>query len=211
MFKTIIRPSNKTYSNPSAILLLHGYGSNEVDLLSFADFFPHNYFIISARAPISLQFGGYAWYDIFLDSKNNKMSDNKMATKMVFKLSEFIDNTIEKYSLDKDSFNLLGFSQGAILSYALAFNYPNKFKKIMALSGYINHNIIPSITDNSIYKNLDFYISHGIFDDIIPIEIARKIPIYMKKNKIKHSYNEFSMGHEVNNECLRSMINWFKK
>ena len=58
-----------------SIVLLHGYGSNELDLFSFADELPDNLLIISLRAPYEMGNGAYAWYAINLDSENNKFSD----------------------------------------------------------------------------------------------------------------------------------------
>jgi phospholipase/carboxylesterase len=57
------------------LLLLHGYGSNEEDLFSFATELPDDYFIVSARAPFDLMYGSYAWYAINFDADENKFSD----------------------------------------------------------------------------------------------------------------------------------------
>ena len=58
---------------PSPLLVMvHGYGSNEEDLFSFARALPSELTIISIRGPISVQGMGYAWYDISFDSFGNK-------------------------------------------------------------------------------------------------------------------------------------------
>ena len=68
-------PKIKLDKNP-LLLLLHGYGSNEDDLFSFANELPDTYYIISARAPFTLQYGSYAWYSINFDANENKFSNN---------------------------------------------------------------------------------------------------------------------------------------
>ncbi len=211
MFRYILKqPVNKP-ENQKALLMLHGYGSNEADLFSFASQLPDDLLIISARAPHTLDFGGYAWYDIFLDARNNKISDNQQAQESLEHLAEFIDFLIDKYQIDPANFNLLGFSQGAILSYALALNYPQKIKNVIALSGYINEDIMPLQDQIDHYKHLNIFVSHGIYDDVIPIELARKIPPYLTERHIKHLYNEYPMGHEINYLCLQDMIEWINK
>jgi phospholipase/carboxylesterase len=190
------------------ILMLHGFGSNKEDLFSFSHFFPNNLLVISAQAPFKLNFDGFAWYDIYIDNFGNKISDNKQANKSLNKLSQFIDYLIGKYNIDPDNFNLLGFSQGAILSYSLAFHFPNKIKNVIALSGYINHEILPAtIPQNS---NTKFFVSHGKFDEIIPIQQARNSIQFLKKHKIEHDFTEYEMGHEVSRNCLADMINWIE-
>ena len=211
MFKYITRPPKVPVKHPQALFLLHGYGSNEMDLFSFADYLPDELFIISIRAPQKLEFGGYAWYDIYLDFQNNKISDDQTALKRVEELASFMDTLVDKFDLDGKVKHLLGFSQGAIISYSLALNYPNKFKNIIALSGYINENIMPLQEDFSSYKNLDFFVSHGIHDEIIPIELARKIPPYLEARKITHTYKEYVMGHEVNQSCFNDFLLWLKQ
>ena len=211
MFQYLVKKPVNQNLNPKALLMLHGYGSNEADLFSFADQLPDDLLIISARAPFSLDFGGYAWYDIFLDAQGNKISDNQQAQESLEQLAQFIDFLIDKYQIDPENFNLLGFSQGAILSYALALNYPNKIKNVIALSGYINEDIMPLQDQIENYKHLNFFVSHGIYDDVIPVELARKIPPYLKEKHIKHLYKEYPMGHEVNYLCLQDMIEWINK
>ncbi|MBP8158132.1 MAG: phospholipase, partial [Flavobacterium sp.] len=67
-------PKDKKNKNP-LLLLLHGYGSNEEDLFSFASELPEEYYVISARAPFDMMYGSYAWYAINLDADENKFSD----------------------------------------------------------------------------------------------------------------------------------------
>ena len=55
----IREPQVRTKRSP-VIFMLHGYGSNEEDLFSFADELPKEYTIISLRAPYNLTSFGYA-------------------------------------------------------------------------------------------------------------------------------------------------------
>jgi len=210
MFQYLIRQPHRRQKNQKALLMLHGFGSNEADLFSFADQLPEHLLIISARAPLSLDFGGYAWYQIYLDAQNNKISDNQQANEVLQQLADFVDLLAEKFNIAAGNFNLMGFSQGAILSYALALNYPDKIKNVMALSGYINEDIMPIKENRPAYKHLNFFISHGLFDDIIPIELARQIPPYLEARSIKFDYHEYPMGHEVNTDCLNDMTHWME-
>ena len=58
--KYLIRePQFKTFKSP-LLILLHGFGSNESDLHSFANYLPENHFIVSIRAPFKLHNGGFA-------------------------------------------------------------------------------------------------------------------------------------------------------
>ncbi|MEJ7606278.1 MAG: hypothetical protein WKF37_08415 [Bryobacteraceae bacterium] len=61
----LFRPASKASGRPAPLLLLlHGVGSNEQDLMGLAEKLDPRFFVISARAPITLQRGSYAWYKI---------------------------------------------------------------------------------------------------------------------------------------------------
>ena len=124
----IREPKIKLDKNP-LLLLLHGYGSNEADLFSFASELPEEYYVISARAPYDLQYGSYAWYAINFDANENKFSDHDQAKLSRDAIVKFIDEVIANFPINETEITLLGFSQGAILSQAIALSYPEKCKK----------------------------------------------------------------------------------
>lgn len=183
--------------NAPLLIMCHGYGSDENDLFSFASELPDNIFIISLRAPYAMQPFGNAWYAINFDAERGKWSDDEQATRSVNIIAKFIDYACDSYPVDPNNVTLLGFSQGTILSYAVALNYPNKVKNIIALSGYINQGIIPKTIDPSKVSHLNFYCSHGSSDQVIPVEWARTAPEYLKCNNINHVYSEYPVGHGV--------------
>ena len=194
--------------NPPLLILLHGYGSNELDLFSFADELPETLVIVSLRAPYELGHGGYAWYDINLDSKNNKFSDLNQARKSLQKITTTIDYIKTKHNTNPNNTFLLGFSQGAILSYALSFNFPNKIEHVIALSGYLNSELIPKENTQKIHT--DYYISHGAVDQVIPVEWARKAGPFLDSKGLKNEYSEYPVGHGVAPQNFFSFKKWIE-
>ena len=194
--------------NPPLLILLHGYGSNELDLFSFADELPETLVIVSLRAPYEMGHGGYAWYDINLDSKNNKFSDLNQARKSLQKITTTIDYIKTKHNSNPNNTFLLGFSQGAILSYALSFNFPNKIEHVIALSGYLNSELIPKENTQKIHT--DYYISHGAVDQVIPVEWARKAGPFLDSKGLKNEYSEYPVGHGVAPQNFFSFKKWIE-
>lgn len=203
-------PKNNS-ENPPLLILLHGYGSNEQDLFSFASELPEELLIISARAPLTISYGSYAWYTIHFDTTNGKFSDTDEAIQAREQISTFIDQIIKKYNVDKNNVFLLGFSQGTILSYSVALNYPNKVQNIIALSGYINQDLIPKTFDDKDYSNLDFFISHGTVDQVIPVVWAQNAPEVLNKLNIKNCYQEYMVGHGVAPQNFYDFKKWIEE
>ena len=63
----VVREPKVKFDKNPVLFLLHGYGSNEEDLFSFATELPDEYYVISARAPYDMTYGSYAWYAINFD------------------------------------------------------------------------------------------------------------------------------------------------
>lgn len=193
------------------IIMLHGYGSDANDLFSFAAELPDDYLVISAQAPYKLPPYGNAWYAINFNGSAGKFSDNVQAVESRNKISGFIDEVIENYPVDKDNITLLGFSQGTILSYAVALSEPHKVKNVVALSGYINEDIIKEGFRNNDFSHLSIYSSHGTQDQVIPVSWARRNPEILKTLDIDHQYSEFPVGHGVAPQNLMEIKNWLAK
>lgn len=206
----ITRPSTLKENVP-LLIMLHGYGSDEEDLFSFATELPEELFIISLRAPHTMQPYGNAWYAINFDADQNKWSDNAQAIQSRDLVAQFIDEACEMYPVDKNNVTLLGFSQGTILSYAVALTYPEKVNNVIALSGYINEDIIHPDFDHKNYSHLNIYSSHGSLDQVIPVDWARKAPLYLSKHNIKHVYSEFPVGHGVAPQNFYEFRSWLGK
>lgn len=200
-------PLNKTEKAP-LILLIHGYGSNKEDLFSFATELPKQALIISVQAPTEITFGGYAWYSITFDADENKFSDPEEGKESVQKLNVFIDEVINKYNVDKQKICMTGFSQGAILSYAYSFTFPEKVQYVTALSGYFNSDFL---IDQPATNNINYFISHGSVDQVIPVEWARKAPELLNSLNIKNSYQEYPAGHGIHPNNFYDFKNWIEE
>lgn len=183
--------------NAPLLVLLHGYGSDESDLFSFADELPNELFILSLRAPHKLQPYGNAWYTINFDAQQNKWNDVEQAQEAMKIIVSCIEQACTQYDLDKNNVSLLGFSQGCILSMALAINHPELIKNVIGLSGYLCEEFIDEDRTKKDFSHLDFYCSHGSSDQVIPVDWARETPNFLTEKGIKHTYSEFPVGHGV--------------
>jgi len=209
LYHLVREPKIKLDKNP-LLVLLHGYGSNEEDLFSFASELPEEYYVISARAPYTLPPYGNAWYAIHFDADENKFSDNDQAKESRDLIATFIDELVANYPVDKNNVTLIGFSQGAILSYSVALSFPEKVQRVVALSGYFNLDIIDGNFRNNNISNLKFFISHGTVDQVIPVDWARKAPEFLKNLGLDVVYKEYPVGHGVAPQNFYDFKNWLQ-
>lgn len=192
------------------LLLLHGYGSNEEDLFSFASELPEEYYVVSVRAPYELGYGSYAWYAINFDADENKFSDIPQAQESRDLIANFIDELVVNYPIDATKVTLIGFSQGTILSYAIALSYPEKIQRVVAMSGYLNTEMATPNFENNDFSHLKIFASHGTVDQVVPVDWARKAAPALTNLGIEVVYKEYPIGHGVAPQNFYDFKNWLQ-
>ncbi len=210
LYHLIRQPKTPSEKSP-LLIMLHGYGSNEEDLFSFAEELPDEFFIVSVRAPFPMPPYGHAWYAIHWNNTDGKFSDDVQAVASREKIAKFIDEAVSAYPVDPGRVTLLGFSQGTILSLAVALSYPQKVKNVIGLSGYLNLDIIKEDFRKNDFSNLAVYSSHGTADQVIPVDWARQTKPLLDSLKVENTYSEFPVGHGVAPQNFWEAKEWLEK
>ena len=204
--KYLVRqPKSVGITNPPLLVLIHGYGSNENDLFSFAEYLHPDLLVISLRAPLNLPMMGHAWYSIHFDAEQGKWSDDAEAIGSRELVLQFLDELMQIHPYDKSQVHLLGFSQGAILSFSLALTYPNRFVSIVALSGYLNENITTIPTDGKIPQ---IYVGHGTQDEVVPYEWDKLGVERLRQAGIDVHFDSFTVGHNISQDGFHKLLEW---
>lgn len=202
----LVREPKVSANKPPLLILLHGVGSNEKDLFSFAPHLPDKFLVISARAPIVLGPSSFAWYQVDFSSGKpvyNQAQENKSREVIL----TFIDELKQCHSFDENEVYLVGFSQGAIMSYSIALTHPEKVKGIGILSGRLLEEI-KSIVKTDQLKTLNVFISHGIQDPVLPVAYADDATSYLKNLDVNVTFKKYTEGHGINQEMLTDLVTW---
>ena len=204
-----IRKASVGIAPHPCIILLHGYGSNSDDLFSFADYLSEQLTVISLEAPLDTPFGGKAWYSIHFDATQDKWSDLKEAEKSLDAISQQLKYFEEEYDLDPNDIGLMGFSQGAILSWSLLLDQPDLFRRAVCMSGYINTQLLEKPLQE--YQNILAYASHGTSDPTVPYDWAVSSINELNKKNPQLTFNSYPDGHNVSPENFRDLLEWLSK
>lgn len=199
----LYRPSALKTKAP-LLVMLHGYGSNMHDLFGFAPYLNKDFAVVALQAPIHLGGPSYAWYDIYFDQPQGKWNDEEQARKSVHIILEVIEKIVDQLEVDVALLNLLGFSQGAILSYATAMTHGH-LNKVSCLSGYLNPEILPEAAVLNSCPNTQFFVSHGDQDQVIPVDWARTSNMRLQQLGCRVEYHEFPVGHGVSPENFAAL------
>lgn len=195
---------------PPLLLLLHGVGSHEGDLIGLAPYLDPRFHIVSARAPNVLAPGAYAWFHVEFTSAGPVINPQEAESSRVI-LLRFIDEVIEFYGVDPRRVYLLGFSQGAIMSLSLALTEPKKLAGVVAMSGRILPEALPRIAASEALEGLPILLLHGTQDQVLGIEYGRAARDRLTGLPVALTYREYPIGHQVTEEGLAEVASWLRE
>jgi phospholipase/carboxylesterase len=87
-------------------------------------------------------------------------------------------------------------------------SHPGKINKVIALSGYINEEIIEENYRNNDFTKLKIFASHGVVDQVIPVSWARKTTPFLDALGIEFIYKEYPIGHGISPQIFADFKNW---
>jgi phospholipase/carboxylesterase len=178
-----------------ALVLLHGRGADEHDLFPLLDALDperrlHGY---TPRAPLSLPPGGAHWYHV----PRVGYPDPATFAEGYGALTAWFDDL----PYDADSVVLGGFSQGAVMSYALGLGRGRaRPRALFALSGFI-----PSVDGWELDVSAPFppiAIAHGEYDSIIPVEFGRTARATLEAAGADVVYRESPIEHRIDPQVI---------
>ena len=202
----VLMPERSTGTMYPTLLMLHGRGADEEDLLGLSSYLDDRLLILSVRAPLPFTYGGgYTWYEF--DAVGTP--EPNMFRESYEKLVLFLDDALKAYPIDKKKIFLFGFSMGAMMSYSLSLTRPEVFRGVMANSGYIPEGTYLTYRWKDI-AHLEFFIAHGSLDPVIPATLGKRAKDLLKAEGARLTYKEYPMGHQISEESLADLAAWLK-
>ncbi|HET9136783.1 MAG TPA: dienelactone hydrolase family protein [Candidatus Kapabacteria bacterium] len=200
----------KTDPTAPTLIILHGFGADEYDLISVAKAFPPLN-IISLRAPIELPWGGYAWYQLE-QTPEGLRGDEVTRLQADQLLTLAIPEVLRAEQLDPSNIILLGFSQGSAMSYDIVSNPQDgiTIKAVVILSGYIPAKTKELLLQQNLH-DLPFFISHGEDDDLISLSALDEAKEVLLQAKAEVTANKYPIGHSISDEVLSDLSRWFSE
>jgi phospholipase/carboxylesterase len=193
-----------TGSPEGAVILIHGRGADAGDLeplLSLLD--PDRRLIgVFPRGPLSLPPGGRHWY-VF---REIGFPDAETFLSTYAELSEHLEGVLAEHGLGWDRTVVGGFSQGAVMSYALGLGAGRpQPAAILAFSGFI-----PTVHEFELElgsrAGLPVSIAHGSLDPVIGVEFGRQARAQLEESGLAVSYREDPVGHTISPAALAQAI-----
>jgi len=193
---------------PPLVLLLHGLGADERDLFPLARGLDPRFLVVSARAPYLALPTGFAWYAVDRTTTPPTIDPAEVEASREA-LEELLPELCAAYDADPARAFLFGFSQGAVLGYALALARPDLVRGLVAHSGRVLPQSLSRAAPAAALGRLEALVLHGARDDVIPVARGREAPTLLAPllgSRIE--YREYAMGHGISEESLADADRW---
>jgi phospholipase/carboxylesterase len=195
---------------PEGLLILHhGRGSDENDLLTLGDALDpaRRLHVVTPRAPVQLPGSpGYHWYLVPRVGYPDPASFDAAR----YELGELHDELWQRTGLTPERTVLGGFSMGAVMSYVMGFSAERPAPAgIMAFSGFIAtvEHWQPDLANR---KSVRVFIAHGTRDQVIGVEFARVAAERLREAGLPVEYHESEAGHHIDPREIPSAGAWLQ-
>ncbi len=193
---------------PPLLALLHGVGSNEADLFQLAPYLDPRFQIVSLRAPLVRGPQSFAWFEPeFLPQGEFRIPPQQIAASRD-RIAAFLDEAVAAYGADAERVYLLGFSQGAIMSLALALTQPERLAGAVPIAGRIPPEVEPWIVAPERTAGLPLLLEHGRLDQVIPIFWAHRARPILERQGVALDYREYDAPHSITPPMLDDAAAW---
>lgn len=127
-------------------------------------------------------------------------------------IKDFVGKATAKYHTQPDRVFLVGFSQGAIMSYEVALRDPELVRGIAALSGSVLPVLKAELKPDPRLEPLAIFIGHGTLDQALPYASATRANEVLEKIGLKPEFHTYpGMNHTVSAAEIQDLKAWLEK
>src|SRR3954454_9804106 len=194
-------------TDPEGLLVLHhGRGSDEADLLGLADVFDpgRRLYVVTPRGPLTLPgWPGYHWYVVprvgYPDPATFQAAFDALAA--------FHDELWERTGIAPERTVLGGFSMGSVMSYAMGLSAARPQPAgLLIFSGFVPtvEGWEPDLSRNE----MPVFIAHGRQDPVMNIEFAHQARALLQGSGFAVEYHESDAAHHIDPNHIPSAVGW---
>jgi phospholipase/carboxylesterase len=193
------------------IVLLHGRGSDERDLLPLGRILDADATTVSVRAPFDAAPWGYgpgfAWYRFLGGTEPEPVSFEAGQAA----LAAFIDALPHRLGRAATPFILGGFSQGGVSALAYLMRHPGRVRGVMLFSGFLADHSSVTVTPERVGRTPIFW-GHGTADTLVPFELAEEGWATLRAAGAQLESHQYpGMSHTINDGEMSDAAAWVER
>jgi phospholipase/carboxylesterase len=190
------------------LVLFHGRGADEHDLVPLLDLLdPERRLLgVTPRGPLSLPPGGAHWYVV----KQVGYPDAATFLPSYELAGRWLDDLWRETGVPPQRTILGGFSQGAVMSYALGLGRGRpRPAALVAFSGFIP--VVDGWEADLEGELPPVAIGHGTYDPIIPVQFGRRARETLEAAGADVTYRESPLPHAIDPRFASELAAWIDR
>lgn len=185
--------------SPRTLLLLHGTGGNETDLLSLGHALDPAAAVLSPRGQV-LENGMPRFFRRLAEG----VFDEADIVRRAQELADFIDRSAEQYQFDRQKLIAVGYSNGANIASAILLLHPGTIPAAALWRAMVP--LVPNELPN--LQKTPVFIAAGEHDPIIPPENVRRLTALLERAGADVTLQFENAGHNLTSETLTATQRW---
>ena len=188
-------------SSKPTLLLLHGTGGNEADLLPLAGKIDEEASVLSVRGNI-LENGMPRFFRRLAEG----IFDEEDLVYRTKELNQFLDEASQKYQFDRENVIAIGYSNGANIAASLLFHYQDALK-----AAILHHPMVPRRgIDLPDLLGKKVFIAAGINDPICSAEESTELQSLLEKANAEVQIHWGNRGHQLTFDEVEAAAKWYQ-
>lgn len=182
------------------IVMIHGRGADAADLVDLGPMIGTGYRYLFPDAPrpfepMPLYRYGLTWFDGLPPEESSFRESRDL-------LVAWLQAVSERYATPLTRFLIAGFSQGGVMALDVAFRITPAPAGAIVMSGALHESDAPDFAGN---RAIPVCMVHGIGDEILPVQYARRARAVLETAGLAVDYGEFEMAHHVTLESMNQV------
>ena len=194
-------PAGPEGSRWPAVVMVHGWLGNENVMSIFERTLPPGVVVVSPRGPLPMGPASFGWFA--RDDDPESFSAGLPA------LAGFVRGLPEAYPVDPAHILLMGFSQGAAMSFSLLLSEPPLVAAVAGLAGFLPAPGRQWVAPGRLVGK-PVFIAHGTKDETVPVALAREAAETLRTAGAEVSEHEYQVGHKLNAHGRRDLTAWLQ-
>lgn len=189
-------------SNENTLLLLHGTGGDETDLLEIGKIIDSEANILSVRGNVKEE-----GMNRFFRRLRPGVFDLDDLEKRTNELYEFINEASIKYGFNRDKVIAVGYSNGANITASMLFSIKNSLSSAVLLRPMMPRRD-KELPNND---NTKVFIAAGVHDNICPPEESKELAAFLEPKNKEVRLEWINATHRLTYDELLIIKDWYLK
>jgi phospholipase/carboxylesterase len=207
LVERVIPPRRRVEGAPPLLVMLHGIGADENDLVPIAAQLDPRFTVVSVRAPRPYH-AGFAWFQIDWRPDGTIVPNVAEAHATLADLVRWLAAAPARHGTDPHRLYLLGFSQGAMMSLGVLRTTPDRLAGVIALSGRFGEQLFDVPASRDAVARVPVFVAHGTDDDVLPIANGRAVRDAFRPLVKDFTYREYPVAHGISVEEIHDVGAW---